>query len=182
MAIRSCRRFLHPLGSFRRADFPQYGWQPAWSSCALPQMSPAAFHVGPAVLAVAGPESRRLEPRLCPHVLGTVPAHWLQPSVHPDLRRPLAPLPPFLLRPSSVLPPSFLRCSFEMQSEEGRRKNGGTTELLWRRPGEHATRMVSNHRSEFHLRGAGLRNRRKPSTKLGLGVSSSSTCPPMYAS
>jgi hypothetical protein len=39
MAARSCRRFLHPLSSFRTAGFPQYAWKPAWSLRALPPPS-----------------------------------------------------------------------------------------------------------------------------------------------
>jgi hypothetical protein len=71
MAIRSCPRFLHPLGSFRTAGVPQYGWKPAGSSCTLPHPSPAAFDAGPAVLSVSGSESRRLGPRLYPQALGS---------------------------------------------------------------------------------------------------------------
>jgi hypothetical protein len=66
MAIRSYRRFLHPLGSFRTAGFPQYGWKPASSPCVLPRPSPASFDAGRAVLCVSGSESRRLEPG-CAH-------------------------------------------------------------------------------------------------------------------
>jgi hypothetical protein len=71
MAIRSCRRFLHPLGSFRTAGFPQYGWKPAWSSCTLPKPSPASFDAGPAFLSVSGSVSRRLGSRLYPQALGS---------------------------------------------------------------------------------------------------------------
>ena len=49
MAIRSCPRFLHPLYSFRTAGFPQYGWKPALSSCALPKPFRASFDAGAAV-------------------------------------------------------------------------------------------------------------------------------------
>ena len=48
-ALGSCRRFLHPLYSCRTAGFPQYGWKPAWSSCALPIPVRASFDAGPAV-------------------------------------------------------------------------------------------------------------------------------------
>ena len=58
MASRSCRRFLHPLGSFRTAGFPQYGWKPAWSSCALPEPSPASFGAGPFLSGFGGSEIR----------------------------------------------------------------------------------------------------------------------------
>ena len=49
MAIRSCRRFLHPLYSFRTAGFPRYGWKPALSFCALPQPSRLRLTQEPAV-------------------------------------------------------------------------------------------------------------------------------------
>jgi hypothetical protein len=45
-ALGSCRRFLRPLYSFRTAGFPQYGWKPASSSCALPKPFRAAFDAG----------------------------------------------------------------------------------------------------------------------------------------
>ena len=48
-AIGSCRRFLHPLYSFRKVGFPHYGWKPALSSCALPLPLRAAFDAGAAV-------------------------------------------------------------------------------------------------------------------------------------
>ena len=78
MAIRSCPRFLHPLGSFRTAGFPQYGWKPAWSSCTLPKPFPASFDAGPAFLSVSGSESRRLGPRLYPQALGS--ARFIMPA------------------------------------------------------------------------------------------------------
>ena len=69
MAIRSCPRFLHPLGSFHTAGSP--GWKPAWSSCTLPKPSPASFDAGPAFLSVSGSVSRRLGSRLYPQALGS---------------------------------------------------------------------------------------------------------------
>jgi hypothetical protein len=78
MAIRSCPRFLHPLGSFRTAGFPQYGWKPAWSSCTLPKPSPASFDAGLAFLSVSGSVSRRLGPRLYPQALGS--ARFIMPA------------------------------------------------------------------------------------------------------
>src|ERR1035438_8593439 len=48
-ALGSCRRFLRPLYSFRTAGFPQYGWKPALSSCALPKPFGASFDAGAVV-------------------------------------------------------------------------------------------------------------------------------------
>jgi hypothetical protein len=48
-ALGSCRSFLRPLYSFRTAGFPQYGWKPALSSCALPKPFGASFDAGAAV-------------------------------------------------------------------------------------------------------------------------------------
>ena len=49
MASRSYPRFLRPLYSFRMAGFPQSGWKPALSSCALPKPVQASFDAGAAV-------------------------------------------------------------------------------------------------------------------------------------
>jgi hypothetical protein len=66
-ALGSCRRFLHPLYSWRAAGFSQYGWKPALSSCALPIPVRPAFDAGPAVHAfLASPQPFLAEARLGP--------------------------------------------------------------------------------------------------------------------
>ena len=96
-ALGSCRCFLHPLYSFRTVGFPQYGWKPAWSSCALPKPFRAAFDAGPAVhpfLAISYPGVWN---RGCTH--RPLAQHGLS---YPHLQTLLRPDPPACRTPPSL--------------------------------------------------------------------------------
>ena len=96
-ALGSCRRFLRPLYSFRTAGFPQYGWKPALSSCALPKPFAASFDAGAAVR---------------PFLAISYPGVWNGGCAHrplaqhglscPRLRTLLRPDPPVWRTPSSL--------------------------------------------------------------------------------